>query len=319
MNDNIYIPNFKSIFKDELFDFIMFKRSNGYKYGRRKCYNFIRLDTFFIHYKLDEKKITNECIDEWLKQFSSLSINTKQLYYGVIHMFTEYLVCRNYTNITIPSINYFNGKSGFVPYIYTKKELKDIFNESKNNDTLYMTLHLLYHCGLRISEVGNLKLSDFNIFNKTIIIRHSKNDVTRLIPLTDAITSMLQNYIGSKNLNQNDYIFECKNKRQTFQLKTRDNFHKVLEKTQIKKRENNKWPRLHDLRHTFAVHALEQMQDKGFDLYTSLPSLSIYLGHKSIVETEYYLRFTSSYSNKVLTSNEYIDDLYIEKETYKNE
>ena len=54
-------------------------------------------------------------------------------------------------------------------------------------------------------------------------------------------------------------------------------------------------PRLHDLRHTFAVTALASMAQAGLDLYVSLPILSNYLGHQSIGATDHYVRLTQSY------------------------
>ena len=70
-------------------------------------------------------------------------------------------------------------------------------------------------------------------------------------------------------------------------------------------------PRLHDLRHTFCVRALEQMEAKGFDLYTSLPMLSTYLGHRRITETEYYLRLMESHFSGILNKVEkYSPNLY---------
>jgi integrase/recombinase XerD len=52
-------------------------------------------------------------------------------------------------------------------------------------------------------------------------------------------------------------------------------------------------PRLHDLRHTFAVHSLQNWIIQGRDTYILLPILSAYLGHKNIYATEKYLRLTS--------------------------
>jgi integrase len=48
------------------------------------------------------------------------------------------------------------------------------------------------------------------------------------------------------------------------------------------------------LRHTFAVHALEQMVEQGWDLYTALPMLSTYLGHRTLAATERYVRLTAT-------------------------
>ena len=69
--------------------------------------------------------------------------------------------------------------------------------------------------------------------------------------------------------------------------------------------------RLDFLRHTFCVRALEQMQAKGFDLYTSLPLLSVYLGHKHITETEYYLRMLDEHFGSILDkSSSYTPELF---------
>lgn len=51
-----------------------------------------------------------------------------------------------------------------------------------------------------------------------------------------------------------------------------------------------KLPRVHDFRHTFSVHSLQQMTEKGMDIYCTLPFLSSFLGHKNIYSTEKYLR-----------------------------
>ena len=52
-------------------------------------------------------------------------------------------------------------------------------------------------------------------------------------------------------------------------------------------------PRLHDLRHTFAVHTLQKWVETGEDLNSMLPVLSVYMGHKSLKATSRYLRLTA--------------------------
>lgn len=51
-------------------------------------------------------------------------------------------------------------------------------------------------------------------------------------------------------------------------------------------------PRVHDIRHSFAVHSLEKMVKSGEDIYCALPILSVFLGHKTIAGTEKYVRMT---------------------------
>ena len=57
---------------------------------------------------------------------------------------------------------------------------------------------------------------------------------------------------------------------------------------------SNQSPRIHDLRHTFAVTSLANMADAGIDLYVSLPILSNYLGHQSLEATNHYVRLTAN-------------------------
>ena len=70
-------------------------------------------------------------------------------------------------------------------------------------------------------------------------------------------------------------------------------FRDVLFICGIPHRGKGKGPRLHDLRHTFAVHSLQQLAENGEDLYTVLPILSEYMGHSSVSATQYYLRLTA--------------------------
>ena len=67
-------------------------------------------------------------------------------------------------------------------------------------------------------------------------------------------------------------------------------FRHLLTRTGIRTPEG-RWPRLHDLRHTFAVHALARWYRTGADVHAKLPLLATYMGHVSIVSTAYYLPF----------------------------
>lgn len=88
-------------------------------------------------------------------------------------------------------------------------------------------------------------------------------------------------------------------------------YHKLLKEAGIPDRSDGRMHRLHDMRHTFCVNTLEQMQEKGFDLYTSLPLLSTYLGHRHIRETEHYLRLVENRQGSVLEKTEaYMPELF---------
>jgi site-specific recombinase XerD len=67
-------------------------------------------------------------------------------------------------------------------------------------------------------------------------------------------------------------------------------FKKVLRQCGIPHIGKNQGPRVHDIRHTTAIHSLEKMVKGGVDIYCALPILSTFLGHKTISGTEKYVR-----------------------------
>ncbi|MDA3938904.1 MAG: tyrosine-type recombinase/integrase [Spirochaetia bacterium] len=71
-----------------------------------------------------------------------------------------------------------------------------------------------------------------------------------------------------------------------------ENFRNILWQSEISHGGKGIGPRMHDLRHTFAVHSLNNMVKQGIDIYCALPILSTYLGHASTASTEHYVRLT---------------------------
>ncbi len=319
---------FKSIFKKELSQFIIYKRSNGYKYSKPIIYRFHELDRFFLSLDNNTKFINQEIVDKWL---STCNINnkesTKGKYFSVISQFCDFLRMNGYENIIKPDTNKLKFHSDFIPYIFTDEEIKRMFkllNDklkiNKNLDTysFYILMCLYYCCGLRLNEALNLKISDYNTYEKTITILQSKNNITRIIPLSDSINNLIIEYLNFRKSN-NEYLFITDNNVKYYKSKLYEKFHWLLKNAKIPVRYDGKRQRIHDLRHTYAVNSLKQMQKRGFDLYTSLPILSVYLGHKNITETEYYLRLIESEAENIskITSN-YLKNIY-NKETFYHE
>lgn len=325
MND---VFKFKSIFKEEFIEFIKYKRLSGHEYNKKTYEKLITLDNFFDKENLNEKKITLDIIEKWLNRNSNVCELTKSTNYNTITSFSKFLISKDYKDIFIIPENPYHNKCLFIPYIYSKEEINKIFSillANKNNDNgllIYTCISILYCCGLRRGELINLKLKDFNFENNTLIIEKGKNDVKRLIPLTEALSNLLKEYINHNIYTSNDdFIFNNKVSRNYLYMIIRTNFKDTMIEAGIRNISENKLPRLHDLRHTFAIHTLDNMLEHGFELYQCLPTLSVYLGHKSVYETEYYLRLVevnfNEFTSKVL---EYTSNLYQRKgEIYNGE
>lgn len=323
MNYSMYIPTFKSKFKKELSDLIKFKRANGYKYGQSYCSMLIRLDNFLNSLDNSELIINQDVVDNWMKQCkSSNKLSTKGRYFYIMNQFCEYLRSLNYDNIIKPETYGVNYKSQFIPYIFSYDEIKKMINILKNrldksdidNYSFYILICLYYCCGLRRMEALNLKLDDYDKIEKTITINNSKNNTSRIIPLSQKLNTLLEEYLLLRKSSLN-YIFIDKYEKKFGEGKLRRYFKKLLIEAEIPVKHDGNSQCLHELRHTFAVHSLKQMEVKGFDLYTALPILSVYLGHKNIIETEYYLRLIKQEAVDVLDKTQkYIKNLYITDE-----
>lgn len=148
---------------------------------------------------------------------------------------------------------------------------------------------------MRISEALSLKMQDVDLDNGVLHIWDSKFQKDRMIPMSQTLTSVCIAY--SKNCNSGKlpyaYFFSPNGNRRYSAQTIYNRFRDVLFICGIPHRGKGKGPRLHDLRHTFAVHSLQQLAENGEDLYTVLPILSEYMGHSSVSATQYYLRLTA--------------------------
>lgn len=295
---------FISIFKDEFDEYIKYKKSMGYDYSKFVVSIYIRLDRYFNDNNLTTKEITEELYDNWLIKRENESNNTHAIRYTAIRQFCSYLIQNNYQNIYYSDEYNIKYKKEFIPHIYTDDEIINIFNLATDVDlTFEVIIKLLYSTGLRISEALNIELDNVNLKNNQISIINSKNNVSRIIVMSNSMNDKLKEYIDSKIYFDTKYLFSFKGNKYGY-FKVRYHYDKILDNLNIK-------ARIHDLRHTFAVNSLNQMIEKGYDTYTSLPLLSQYMRHKRIESTEYYLRFIDKYYDDVTNSvSNYYGNIY---------
>lgn len=325
--DSKKIPEFHSIFSQELHDLIIYKRNCGLKYGRTNVHMCIKLDEYFTSIHLDEKVIDYEVYDGWMKTIKTFTSSTRLRYHSAISSFCDYLRINSYDNIIQPESTNIAYKSKFVPYIFNKTEIDKMFsilseeiNQNPENNIskkyFYTLLCLFYGAGLRHMEGLKIKKKDYDHSTKTITVNEGKNGVSRLIPLSDSIAYHLDKI--SQKVDEG-YIFYPELSRETAKARDYYYFHDILKKAMIPARYDGKRQRIHDLRHTFCINSLKQMEKRGFDLYTSLSVLSAYLGHKHIYETEYYLRMVKSEGECVSEEAQYyMNLLYNEKKELYN-
>ena len=155
-------------------------------------------------------------------------------------------------------------------------------------DFIPAVIRLLYCCGFRIGEVLRLRVKDVDLDTGIITVHNGKGGKDRLVPVHNSVIEYLRSY-SAQLPDEREWFFPsaCGH----YSIKTiYDNFRELLFACNIPHTGNG--PRVHDFRHTFAVHTLEKQLSDGYDPMVIVPRLAAYLGHKSYRETCWYIHLT---------------------------
>lgn len=195
----------------------------------------------------------------------------------------------------------------FVPYIYTGEEIcsllaaTDMLEEQSRNlqvGTFRTLLLLLYGTGLRIGEALSLRLADVDIQESLLTIHESKFYKSRLVPIGTQLAAILSIYLKKRwgwscPEGEESVFFPSRNGRALSRGYAEKNFRKLCDQSGIHRKDGARYqPRLHDIRHTFAVTRLVTWYREGADVQRLLPQLSTYLGHINLSATQRYLTMT---------------------------
>lgn len=296
--------NYYSIYAPFIEEFIELKRNLGYKYINIE-YPFMQFDRLAYDSEETMIGITQSLSDQWCSKRPNESDGTWSNRIQIMRQFAAFLSTLGYPSYQPkpPKV-----KSTYKPYIYTKEEIAAIFAETDRLNTattcynsivlaLPALLRLLYGAGLRLGEALSLSCNDVYIEDQYIILRDTKNGTDRMVPLSASVAQSLAEYMDCRKhfpvKGKTDLLFVHPNGDSCSNARVYNYFKKVLYKVGIPHRGRRQGPHVHDLRHTFSVHSLAQMSESGVDLYYSLPVLSTYLGHRSIVSTDGYVRLTA--------------------------
>ncbi|HTU17491.1 MAG TPA: tyrosine-type recombinase/integrase [Gemmataceae bacterium] len=204
----------------------------------------------------------------------------------------------------------------FVPYIYTQDELRRLldaipssqhYNVVIESDTLRAILLLLYGAGLRVGEALALSVADVDLPNALLTVRDTKFFKSRLVPIGQQLAGLLTEYArqraGRHSGDNTESRFFLGRLGKPIPLRTIDStFRRLREHACIGRSDGARYqPRLHDLRHSFAVHRLTEWYRQGADVQRLVHHLSVYLGHTSLAATQVYLTMTPELLRQVGT------------------
>lgn len=191
----------------------------------------------------------------------------------------------------------------FVPYIYSRAELRRLLTAIPADPlaglaprTLRTLLLLLYGAGLRITEALTLNEADVDLEARLLTIRQSKFFKTRWVPMSTQLAQVLARYRAHRPRRVGDRgrpFFRSVTGEPVRRSAAERAFRTVCQRAGVQRSDGGRYqPRLHDLRHAFAVHRLLAAYRQGADVQHLLPALASYLGHVDVAATQRYLTLT---------------------------
>jgi site-specific recombinase XerD len=171
----------------------------------------------------------------------------------------------------------FTKRNKKLPIVLSHTEIKKII-EATDNAKYKLMISLGYACGLRVSEVTNLKVADLDIDELVVHIKNAKGKKDRISVLPKKLQNNLRNIIAGKNAS--DFVFASNRGGKLTTASLQKMFRKSFRKVKI-----NKPATFHSLRHSFATHLLENGTDVRY--------VQELLGHSNIRTTQIYTQVTN--------------------------
>jgi integrase len=190
------------------------------------------------------------------------------------------------------------------PYIYTDAEISKLMSTAKKfpsprglrAPTLYTLLGLLAVTGMRMSEPINLDRKDVDLKNGILTIRQTKFDKSRLVPVHITTRNKLREYARLRDKlcpkpKSPSFFISGRGKRLT-DCTVRGWFVILSHQIGLRSPDDSYGPRLHDLRHRFAIKTLLNWYKFGCNVENNMPILTTYLGHGHVTDTYWYISAT---------------------------
>lgn len=202
----------------------------------------------------------------------------------------------------VPDLKFFGpGHRRLAPHIYTDQEVCDLLEEAGRltpqgglRPATYQTLFgVIAATGLRISEALHLRDADVDLQEARLTVRQTKFNKSRCLPIHSSVVQALSQYRSRRNHVTSclaDMTFFVSAEGQALSLRGVENvFARLRERLGWEPRGDHPQPRIHDLRHAFAVRRVLQWHQAGVTMDHGMFWLCTYLGHAKISDTYWYL------------------------------
>lgn len=265
------------------------------------------LDRFLTPRGTGANDLTAQTFEAWCRTLETLTPTVRRSRMRIIRNFCLYRR-RSESSCFVPDVFLFPApQPAERPYIFSRAEIIRLIEATHTlkrapgsilrPELFRLALVLLYTTGLRRGELLGFLIGDYDPTERLLRIRQTKFHKSRLLPLSRDGVRAIETYLDARRAHHlptdpdspliwNGYA----GGRAYTGVGLGEGWRALLQVANIRKPDGRP-PRIHDLRHTFAVHALLRWYRSGADVQAKLPYLATYMGHVSIVSTQYYLHF----------------------------
>jgi integrase/recombinase XerD len=309
--------NYQSFLSEAMRDYLDYLDHLGFR-TVMQAHNLKRIDDFLIENQIREFKQLNTTL---ILQFvharkGRVKANTLRLWRDTFHGLCRYLVRRGQmTENPVSGIPIPKGQP-YRPHVFSPEELHSFFDYLRSRMqqaadpqnhfralSRYTFYHLLYACGLRVSEATALTRAAYSPEHATLFIERSKFLKDRLIPISQKVCSNLDNLLVLRQkifgVAPEGLLFLFLPESRPYHRRCASlYFRRVLRRLGIYHNEEFHrgcyygTPHLHELRRAFAVHRLLKWYREQADVDAKLPLLATYMGHSFFGHTKTYLTLT---------------------------
>lgn len=310
--------DFKSPLAQDMLDYLDYLDHLGFSIIQQ-AHNLRRIDRFLLQHPItDLRQLDGRFLMQLIEEDKPrVRTATLRLYRDTLIRFSRYLIRRSGLDSNPLESFPVLRPQPYQPYVFSPQQLSRFYDclkeqASQAGDRLsffhalsrYTLYHLLYACGLRVSEAIRLRVQDYSPLEASLYIQPSKFLKDRLIPLSDRVCSNLNNLLSvrhclAESAPSEPLFIQLPQRRPYHRISVSSYFRKTLRRLHIYHREyeddegvRHASPHLHELRRTFAVHRLLGWYRQGALIDAKLPLLATYMGHSYFGHTKTYLTLT---------------------------
>ena len=293
---------FQSPLGELMAEFVREKRACGYRYVV-ECRGLRAFDAYLWKLGHRSTNLERDLVEGWTARRSHESPRNHEHRLRLMRQFAGFLIRRGVA-VHLPDVpRVCRSRNSFTPYIFSTEQIAALRAAADSLPVCALTpnrhrvmpelFRLLWCCGMRHGEVRHLRCGNVDLEQGVLTVLGAKFQKDRLVPLPRTMQLRLRRYMHQLCPCSAEEAFfpgpygEPYSSHGLYKI-----FRYLLRKSGIPHGGRGRGPRIHDIRHSYAVHRLERWYREGVDLGAKLPLLATYMGHQSIEGTQTYLRLT---------------------------